>query len=146
MAVALGNLGGPVLATIDTDGRVRVAGAKWALDWFVRGDDGWHLPRASGSRLRQRRVDGTPVVETAIRIGRGEAVQRAFVGRTASGIDAVVVEIENRGATPIGVALAVAGGRRIDLDDRRLMVDDRVALSLPRPPSVGSGVDRGDPR
>jgi hypothetical protein len=135
-AVALGNLGGPVLATVDDRGRVQCRGARWALTWAVRGDDGWHeVATVRPAAVTHRRVDGTPVVETALRVARGQAIQRVYAGRTGSGTDAVVVEVENASPAPIAVALAVTGASRIDLDDRRLVVDGKVALRLPRRPS-----------
>jgi hypothetical protein len=71
-----------------------------ALRWYVAADDRWHVPEQE-SAVRQTRIDGTPVVETRLRIPSGDAVHRVWA--TADGI--TVVEIENDSAMPIAVAV-----------------------------------------
>jgi hypothetical protein len=50
--------------------------------------------------VRQTRLDGTPVVETRVRVPSGDAVHRVW----ATGDGVTVVEIENDSAMPIAVA------------------------------------------
>jgi hypothetical protein len=57
--------------------------APWAeeqtapLDWAVAADDRWHLP-AKEAAVRQRRLDGAPVIETRVRIPDGAGVHRVW--------------------------------------------------------------------
>ncbi|WP_420450744.1 hypothetical protein [Ilumatobacter sp.] len=75
-----------------------------ALDWFVAADDRWHVPSREPT-VRRRRVEGTPVLETRLRIPDGDAVQRIWAVPDAGG--GVVVEFENE--SPMPVAVAVSG-------------------------------------
>ena len=59
---------------------------------------------ADESAVRQRRIDGTPVVETRVRIPDGDAVQRVWSVPDAGGL--TVVEVENESPLPFAVAFA----------------------------------------
>ena len=72
------------------------------LDWYVAADDRWHVP-AQDSTVRQERIEGTPVVETRIRVPDGDAVQRVWAVSDVGG--AVVVEFENESPKPFAIAL-----------------------------------------
>lgn len=98
----LGALTSADRATVDPKGLVNV-GRDWSLDWWIGGDDRWHLPSREAA-VRQRLVDGAPVVETTMRVPGGDIVHRAFAVRVGDD-DVLAVEVENR--TPIPVALAV---------------------------------------
>jgi len=71
------------------------------LDWFVAADDRWHRPEHEAS-TRQTRLDGTPVVETRVRIPGGDAVQRVYSVADAGGL--TVMEVANESSLPIAVA------------------------------------------
>ncbi|NND73582.1 MAG: hypothetical protein HKN44_01110 [Ilumatobacter sp.] len=73
------------------------------LEWYVAADDRWHRP-ANEPTVRQRRVDGTPVIETRVRIPDGDAVQRVW--SVADGGGFTIVEIENDSPLPFAVAFA----------------------------------------
>ena len=73
------------------------------LDWYVAADDRWHVP-ADEPTVRQSRLDGTPVVETRLRVPDGDAVQRVWAVPDGGGT--VIVEFENESPMPIAVALA----------------------------------------
>ncbi|WP_419854210.1 hypothetical protein [Candidatus Poriferisodalis sp.] len=115
-------------AAVDPRGLV-VLGC-WSLDWWVRAGDEWVFPSRAAA-VRQRLVEGMPVVETILRVGGGDVVHRAAAARGASvrlddaerhvkqqrrkqvagdGTSAVpevfVVEITNRTDAPVAVALA----------------------------------------
>ena len=62
------------------------------LDWAVAADDRWHLPSKEAA-VRQRRFDGTPVIETRVRIPDGDAVHRVWSVADRGGL--TVIEIEN---------------------------------------------------
>lgn len=152
----VGNLDSPVHAVVDPRGLVTPWPDGWSLDWWIGADDRWHLPSREVG-VRQRLVDASPVVETAMSIPSGDAVQRVYAVRRSSaegGGELVVVEVENASKAPVAVALAVRpyGPRgasvveRIDLRGATVAVDGRVALLLPRPPRriAGSTLRGGD--
>jgi len=100
-----------------------------SLDWYVAADDRWHVP-SEDPTVRQERIDGTPVVETRLRIPEGDAVQRVWAVPDGGG--AVVVEFENESPMPFAVALTGApivterppadvAIQGIDLDDAIVM-------------------------
>lgn len=73
-----------------------------ALDWAVAADDRWHVP-ADEAAVRQQRIDGTPVVETRVRIPDGDAVQRVWSVADRGGL--TIIEFENDSPLPFAVAL-----------------------------------------
>jgi hypothetical protein len=77
-----------------------------SLTWYVAADDRWHVP-SSESTIRQRRIDGTPVVETRLRVPDGDAVQRVWSVPDHGGL--TVVEVDNE--SPLAFAVAFAGPR-----------------------------------
>ncbi len=96
--------GGPPLAYVDEFGYVRFDDG-WRVEWWVLGDDHWHVPAASPS-VRQRRVDNTPVIETAMRVPGGDVVVRAAATVTGDGT-VVAFECENRASIPVALGLAL---------------------------------------
>src|SRR5439155_7592819 len=99
----------------------------------------WHCPSREAS-VRQRLVDAAPVVETAMRVPGGDAVQRAYAVQDAE--ELLVVEFENASSAPFALGLAVrpynpeglAVVERIRLLDRTVTVDGRPALLFPKAP------------
>ncbi len=71
--------------------------------WFVAAEDRWHTPAAEPA-VRQRRIEGTPVVETRLRVPEGDAIQRVWSVPDAGGL--TVIEVENASALPFAVAFA----------------------------------------
>ena len=136
----VGNVGSNREAVVDPRGLVMPWFDGWSLDWWIGAEDRWHFPSRDAA-VRQRLVDNAPVVETAMRIPGGDAVQRVYA--VPGDEELVVVEIENRSATPFAVALALrpynpeglAVVERVALHDRTVVVDGRPALLLPRAPS-----------
>jgi hypothetical protein len=142
---AVGNLDSPWEAIVDPRGLVTPWYDGWSLDWWIGADDRWHLPSREVA-VRQRLVGASPVVETAMSVPSGDAVQRVYAVRRSSnegGGELVVVEIENASKVPVAVALAVRPYtpeglsviERLDLRGSTVAVDGRVALLLPRPPA-----------
>ena len=114
-------------AAVDPRGLVVLG--DWSLDWWVRAGEEWVFPSRAAA-ARQRLVDGMPVVESVLRVGGGDVMQRVAAARGASvrlddvqrhvkqqrgkqsagdGTSAVpevfVVEITNRTPAPVAVAL-----------------------------------------
>ena len=147
---AVGNVGSRWEAIVDPRGLVTPWFDGWSLDWWIGADDRWHVPSREAG-VRQRLVDATPVVETAMRVPSGDALHRVYA--VAEG-DLLVVEIENASPVPFVAALAVrpynpeglAVVERIELHDRTVVVDGRPALLFPRSPArmAGSTFYEGD--
>jgi hypothetical protein len=112
--VSVGVLGGDWRAHVTPWGAMRMWDAGGTLDWWVAADDRWHDPSREPT-VRQARLDGTPVVETRLRIPGGDAVHRVYA--VADGGGYTVVEIENDSPLPIAVAF------------------DGMPLLSPRPPT-----------
>lgn len=139
----LGALGSPRRAVVDPRGLVTPGGRGWSLDWWIGAEDRWHLPSREAA-VRQRLVEGGPVVETVMRVPGGDVCHRATVVRAAgaSGAEHVLVEIENASAVPVALALAVRpadplGPTRVAsvrFGGTTVAVDGRPALHLERPP------------
>lgn len=108
----VGTLGSPVRVGVGLDGWVRVEPG-WQLGWWVGAEDRWHQPEHDVA-VRQHLVEESPVVETAMRIPGGDALQRVYA---VAGVDdagpLLVMEIENSSAVPVAIAIVITG-----LDDR----------------------------
>lgn len=138
----LGTLARPERAAVDPRGLVTPWEGAWSLDWWVGSEDRWYLP-AREAAVRQRLLEGAPVVETAMRIQRGDAVHRAYAVSGADGEAWLVVEIENRSAAAIAVALAVRPWSvtgpvevgSVGVEGTWLQVDGVPALHLPKAPA-----------
>lgn len=96
----IGVLGADWRATVTPWGDVLPWDGGPALSWAIAADDRWHRP-AEEAAVRQRRIDGTPVVETRVRVPGGDAVHRVWA--TADGV--TVVEVENESSMPFAVAV-----------------------------------------
>lgn len=75
------------------------------VSWYIAAEDRWHVP-ADEAAVRQRRIDGTPVVETRVRIPDGDAVQRVWSVADHGGL--TVIEVENESPLPFAIAFAGA--------------------------------------
>jgi hypothetical protein len=145
----LGSLASRRTAIVDQGGLVTPWFGGWSLDWWIGADDRWHFP-STDAGVRQRLIEGTPVVETAMRIPSGDAVQRAYVVRASSrgAVDEwLAVEILNASRVPFALALAVrpynteglALVEEIRLVGETVMVNGTPALSLPAQPRLMAG-------
>lgn len=142
----LGNLESARRTFLDRRGLITTEPGSWSLDWWLRVDDEWIFPSEHGA-VRQRLVDGAPVVETVLRAAGGDIVHRAYAARSDS--EYLVVEVENQATRPVALAWAVrpydhlGGGRieKIELKEKALYVNDRIGLLCGRSPGqlvVGS--------
>src|SRR5687768_9228657 len=136
----LGVVGRPEVATVDPRGLVAAGGRGWSVDWWVGTGERWHLPSRDVA-VRQRRVEGASVVETAMRIGGGDARQRCWT--VVGPPDLLVVEVSNESPAPFALAVAIrpydaAGPGRVAavrLDGSTLHVGGLPAVVLDRAPS-----------
>ena len=101
----VGILGGRWRADVDAAGRVSVRRGT-VLSWWVAAEDRWHDPAAEPT-VRQLRIEGTPVVETRVRVPGGDVVQRVYAVADHGGV--TVIEFENE--SPASVAIALSHGR-----------------------------------
>lgn len=139
--VVVGTLGRPLRAAVDPRGLVSPAEGSWSLDWWVGGEDRWHLPAREGT-VRQRLVDDAPVIETAMRVHGGDVVQRVFAVVGDEGEPWLVMEVENRTSAAVALAVAVrpwspigaAPIGAVGVADEWLVVDDVPSVALPQAP------------
>ena len=101
----IGVLGGDWRGSVTSWGAVQQWDGLGTLDWFVAADDRWHTP-ASEPTVRQSRIDGTPVVETRLRVPQGDVMSRVFAVADHGGL--TVIEITNDSPLPVAVALSGA--------------------------------------
>src|SRR5215203_1873275 len=99
----IGVLGGVWRGSVTPSGAIEQWDGRGTLEWYVAADDRWHVP-ADETTVRQTRVEGTPVVETRVRVPHGDVVHRAFSVADHRGI--TLVEIVNDSPMPVAVAFA----------------------------------------
>ncbi len=102
----IGATGSPCRAWVTSCGDVvpwRDSDDSTTLQWFVAAEDRWHVP-AEEAAVRQHRIEGTPVVETRVKVPEGDAIQRVWSVPDAGGL--TVIEVENASALPFAVAFA----------------------------------------
>jgi len=135
----VGVLGSAWTAAVNSSGQVAPAGEGWTLDWWIGAEDRWHRPSEERA-VRQTLVDGSPVVQTSVRIPGGDAVQRVWAVAGPGG-PTVVAEVENASAVPVAVALVLAapGARRVQVDGAVISVDGRPAVALASGPHRVAG-------
>jgi hypothetical protein len=88
-------------ATVTSAGVVEPHDGSAALGWHVAADDRWHDPRTD-TGVRHRRIAGTAVFETRLRIPGGDAIQRVW--SVADGGGYSLVSVHNDSPAPIAVA------------------------------------------
>ena len=99
-------LRGDAQATVDPAGVVHVDGWRGAeCGWWVAASDRWHDPRQEPS-VRQRRMDGAPVVETKLAVPSGDVVQRVYAVADQGGC--LVMHISNESPQPVAIAVPTA--------------------------------------
>ncbi|MDX2382098.1 MAG: hypothetical protein QNM02_20360 [Acidimicrobiia bacterium] len=105
--VTVGIVGQPCRADVTPWGDVVPWGNGGAspgtLRWFVAAEDRWHDP-AVESAVRQRRIAGTPVVETRVRVPDGDAVQHVWSIPDRGGL--TFVEVTNDSPLPFAIAFS----------------------------------------
>ena len=133
----IGILGQSWRATVTPAGDIYPWDDVEAVKWYVAADDRWHTP-ANEVAVRQRSVDGAPVLETRVRIPGGDVIQRVWVATGRLGSSALMMEFEND--SPMAIAIAI--------DRQDLLVSRPVAvrssagewpapgLEIPREPTV----------
>lgn len=105
-----GVTGGGWRASVTPWGAIEPWGPGPELDWHIAADDRWHSPQREAA-VRQRRIDGTAVIETRVRIPDGDAVQRVYSVPDHGGL--TIVEVEN--VSPLAIAVAFTQGELLSV-------------------------------
>lgn len=100
----VGSLGSTWRAEVDGGGNVICADGAPPLQWFVAAEDRWHRP-AEEVATRQVVLEGTPVVETRLRVPSGDVVQRLFVAPGRGTGPALIMDVENDSARAVVLAV-----------------------------------------
>ncbi len=105
VGTSIGVLGSTWRATVDRGGAIAVEGGPGdaAFAWWVVAEDRMHDPQREPT-VRQRRVDGTPVVETRVRVPGGDVVHRTYASAAAGGL--TVIDIDNESAAAVAVVFS----------------------------------------
>lgn len=96
-----GVVGGQWRATVTEWGAIEPWDGSSTVDWFIAADDRWHRPQHEAA-TRQITIEGTPVVETRVRIPSGDAVQRVYSVADSGGL--TIIEVSNESTLPMAVA------------------------------------------
>lgn len=99
----VGVRGGKHYAEVDGNGTVTLAGGSVPLQWHVADEQKWHSASDLATGVRQSAIDGTPVVESKIRVHGGDVIQRVYAVADHDGL--VVVEFENDSHASVAIAL-----------------------------------------
>lgn len=103
------------------------------LGWAVGADDRWRFA-ADEPAVRQTRPGAAPAYETAMRIPKGDAIQRVYAVSGAP--DLVVVDVENASPAPFVAAWVLRGDLRgLTFGDGVLSVAGRPVVVLGRAPA-----------
>jgi hypothetical protein len=101
--IHVGIRGGKHHASVDEVGRIKLTNGTPVLEWHVADEKRWHSASDPAEGLRQSVLAGTPVVETRMRVQRGDVVQRVWAVADRGGL--VVLEFENDSPASVAVAL-----------------------------------------
>ena len=147
--VVLGVAGGGPVATCDGGGRIRTTaphGTPLVADVWFGGATGWVRP-ASDATLRHRTIEGTPVVETVVRVEGADVIRRTYA-TVGPGGPLVATEITVEGRLPVAVAFLWrrSDGRplRVHVDGATVSVDDVPVVVGPRAPGAVRAADGAD--
>ena len=100
---SVGIRGGKHYASVDPAGAVVLTDGSAPLQWHVADEQKWHSPSVETGGLRQTTLDGTPVVESKLRVHGGDVIQRVYAVADHGGL--VVVEFENDSHASVAIAV-----------------------------------------
>jgi hypothetical protein len=130
--LGVGTLAAGTTATVDGDGTI--AFNRVRVGWRLRGADGWIVP-GRDAPARGSRPDPAPVAHTAVRVGRGDVVERVYAAGDGEAAT-VVVEVANETPEGIAVGFAVEATGAVSADDGGIRVDGERVLTCARRPGA----------
>lgn len=130
--LGVGTLAAGTSASVDGDGTVAFDGMR--LGWRLRGVGDWVDP-GSDVAARQSRPDPAPVVHTAVRLGRGDIVQRVYAAGDGDG-SVVVVEVANDSSEGVAAGFVVDAPGTVTTDDAGVRLDGTRVLAFARRPGA----------
>ena len=99
--VTTGVLGQRWRATVTPWGAIEPWSGGEAVDWHVAATDRWHSPNSEPT-VRQRRIEGTAVVETRLRVPDGDVVHTVYSVADHGGL--TLIAVRNESPSPVVVA------------------------------------------
>jgi hypothetical protein len=134
--IGVGTLAAGTIAATDAEGTVSFNGIRVA--WRLRGAGDWIVP-GRDAPVRRSRPHAAPVVHNAVRIGRGDVVERVYSAGDGDR-SAVVVEVANETPEGVAVGFVVDAAGAVAADESGIRVDGkRVLTCARRPGAVESG-------
>jgi hypothetical protein len=100
--VTLGVAGMSWWAEVSTDGTLLVSDGMQTLGFHVAAEDRWHHA-ISDPGVRRTRLEGTPVVETRMRVPNGDIVQTVYATAHRGGM--VIVDYYNDSPLPVAIGI-----------------------------------------
>jgi len=139
----IGNVATFERSLVDPRGLLTPFDGGWSIDWWIGAEDRWHLP-SRATAVRQRLLDGAPVLETAMRVPGGDALHRTYAMQSTVLGPCAVIELENRTAVPYALAISVrpyngfglAAVGSIELDDATVTVNGSPSMVFSKAPSA----------
>jgi hypothetical protein len=131
--LGVGTLAAGTTAEVDDDGVIVFGGIR--VGWRLRGAGDWIVP-GRDAPARRSRPNPAPVVHTAVRMGRGDVVERVYA--TGDGNAAtVVVEVANESPEGVAAGFVVDADGIVSADAGGVRVDGaRVLTSARRPGAI----------
>jgi hypothetical protein len=130
--LGVGTLAAGLVAAVEGDGTV-VSGAV-RVGWRLRGAGEWIAP-GRDAPARRSRPDAAPVTHTAVRLGRGDIVERVYA-TDDGGKSMIVIEVANESPEGIAVGFVVDAEGVVSADDGGVRVDGRREVACARRPGA----------
>ena len=96
-SISVGVVGGGAPAAVDPAGTIAPAGVSWTCEWWIGGDDRWHVPA-------EEIMTASPMVAEGIRTAGGvvELARRSGVDMPIAGMVGAVIEGRSAPADILG--------------------------------------------
>lgn len=137
----VGVLGPGPASAVDERGLVSPDGLEWCLDWWVGAGDRWRFPSRENA-VRQSLFGEAPIVQTSMRIPRGDAIELVYEVAGAHGLPELVIEVTNSSPMPFALAIclrpftleSLGALEELRIEGERVLVDGAPRLVLPSVP------------
>ena len=102
----LSTLGTGAVADVDHKGRISMRERPLSIDLWVGSGDRWWFPGREAS-VRQRRVEGLPVLETRMRVSDSDVVFTCWADEPGDDRGRVVVQLSTETDDPVVIGIVV---------------------------------------